>query len=87
MPQASPAFEPDLLITMREALDLAADRVPVMSRTPATKAKMAQRILASEGRDDLDDLELSFQLQPQARPPVAREPAARRGLGLPIRFD
>ena len=32
---------------MRRALDIASDRVPVTSRTPATKAKMAQRIVSS----------------------------------------
>ena len=39
---------------MRLALEAAADRVPVTSRTPATKAKMAQRIVssASEGITD-----------------------------------
>ena len=61
MPQNSPAFEPDLLITMRQALDVAVDRVPVMSRTPATnatKAKMAQRIVRSahEGIRDAKQL-------------------------------
>jgi hypothetical protein len=41
------AFEPDFVSTMRWALDTASDRVPVTSRTPATKAKMAQRIVIS----------------------------------------
>ena len=40
-------FTPALLTTMRVALEAAADRVPVTSRTPATKAKMAQRIVRS----------------------------------------
>jgi hypothetical protein len=47
MPQITPAFTPDLITTMRRALDAASDRVPVTSRTPATKAKMAQRIVRS----------------------------------------
>ena len=47
MPQITPAFAPDLVTTMRRALDVASDRVPVASRTPATKAKMAQRIVRS----------------------------------------
>ena len=49
-----PAFDPSLLATMRLALNIAADRVPVTSRTPATKAKMAQCIVrsASEGITD-----------------------------------
>jgi hypothetical protein len=41
------AFEPDFVSTMRWALDTASDRVPVTSRTPATKAKTAQRIVIS----------------------------------------
>ena len=48
------SFAPSLIIIMRLALDLAADRVPATSRTPATKAKMAQRIIrsASQGITD-----------------------------------
>ena len=58
MPQPSTAFEPDFVTTMRQALDVAADRVPVNSRTPATKAKMAQRIVRSahEGIRDAQQL-------------------------------
>ena len=47
MPQMTTAFEPHFVSTMRKALDTASDRVPVTSRTPATKAKMAQRIVSS----------------------------------------
>jgi hypothetical protein len=47
MPQTAPAFAPDFVTTMRRALDAASDRVPATSRTPATKAKMAQRIVKS----------------------------------------
>lgn len=50
MPQITTAFAPDSSPNMRWALDTASDRVPVTSRTPATKAKMAQtgqRIKAS----------------------------------------
>lgn len=58
MSQIASAFTADFLITMRWALDAASDRVPVGSRTPATKAKMAQRIvrLAQEGIRDADQL-------------------------------
>lgn len=54
MLQITTTFAPDLLSTMRRALDVASDRVPVTSRTPATKAKMAQRIIrsAQEGITD-----------------------------------
>jgi hypothetical protein len=59
MQQITPArFAPDFVTTMRWALDVASDRVPVMSRTPATKAKMAQRIVRSahEGIRDAHQL-------------------------------
>ena len=58
MPQITTAFAPDFVTTMRWALDVASDRVPVPSRTPATKAKMAQRIVRSahEGVTDLQQL-------------------------------
>jgi hypothetical protein len=58
MPQATTAFTPDLVTTMGRALDAATDRVPVPSRTPATKAKMAQRIVLSahEGITDPQQL-------------------------------
>ena len=58
MPQITTAFPPDFVITMRRALDTASDRVPVSSRTPATKAKMAQRIdrSANEGITDAHQL-------------------------------
>jgi hypothetical protein len=58
MPQVTTAFTPDFVTTMRRALDAATDRVPVPSRTPATKAKMAQRIVRSahEGVTDLQQL-------------------------------
>jgi hypothetical protein len=47
MPQITSAFTPDFVTTMRRALDAATYRVPLPSRTPATKAKMAQRIVRS----------------------------------------
>jgi hypothetical protein len=58
MPQLAPAFAPNLVTTMRWALEAASDRVPVTSRTPATKAKMAQRIVRSahEGVTDAQEL-------------------------------
>ena len=58
MHQITTAFAPDFVITMRWALDAASDRVPVTSRTPATKAKMAQRIVRSahEHITDVDRL-------------------------------
>jgi len=58
MQQITTAFAPDFVTTMRWALDAASDRVPVTSRTPATKAKMAQRIVRSahDGITDANQL-------------------------------
>ncbi|WP_426611248.1 hypothetical protein [Bradyrhizobium sp. McL0616] len=59
MPKITPCqFEPSLVATMRAALDTAADQVAKPSRTPATKAKMAQRIVqsAAEGVTDAQEL-------------------------------
>jgi hypothetical protein len=58
MPQITTAFAPDFVITMRWALDAASDRVPVTSRTPATKAKMAQRVVRSAHGGITDVLQL-----------------------------
>jgi hypothetical protein len=51
-------FSPDLLSLMRSALDTAVHQIDRSHRTPATKAKMAQRIVrtASEGITDLHAL-------------------------------
>ena len=53
-----PKFSPELVMLMRSALNTAVDRIDQSHRTPATKAKMAQRIIrtASEGVTDLDAL-------------------------------
>ena len=49
-----PQFEPELICTMRSVLDAAVDQIDAANRTPATKAKMAERILraAAEGITD-----------------------------------
>jgi hypothetical protein len=51
-------FSPELVILMRAALDTAVDHIDRSHRTPATKAKMAQRIVqtAAEGVTDLHAL-------------------------------
>jgi hypothetical protein len=56
IPPAS--FSPELVSVMKAALDTAVHRIDRSHRTPATKAKMAQRIVrtASEGITDLDAL-------------------------------
>jgi hypothetical protein len=54
-PKLSPfEFEPGLALTLRSVLDEAVNKIDVAHRTPATKAKMAERILraASEGVRD-----------------------------------
>ncbi|WP_082637790.1 hypothetical protein [Bradyrhizobium retamae] len=53
-PKSTNRFEPEFVSTMRSVLDAAIDQIDVANRTPATKAKMAQRILraASDGVTD-----------------------------------
>jgi|GraSoi_2013_80cm_1033760.scaffolds.fasta_scaffold202801_1 hypothetical protein len=54
-PKLSPMdFEPELVSTLKSVLDAAVDQIDVANRTPATKAKMAERILraASDGVTD-----------------------------------
>jgi hypothetical protein len=47
-------FEPELVSTLRSVLDAAVDQIEEAHRTPATKAKMAERLLraASDGFTD-----------------------------------
>jgi len=56
VPPAS--FSPELVAIMKTALDTAVHRIDRSNRTPATKAKMAQRIVrtASEGVTDVNAL-------------------------------
>jgi len=56
VPPAS--FGPELVATMKAALEAAVHRIDTLHRTSATKAKMAQRIvrMASEGVSDLHAL-------------------------------
>jgi hypothetical protein len=56
VPPAS--FSPTLVLIMKAALDAAVHRIGRSHRTPATNAKMAQRIVrtASEGVSDLHAL-------------------------------
>jgi hypothetical protein len=58
-PQLSPfEFGAELVSTMRTALNDAADSIEEANRTPATIAKMAERVLrtASEGVTDAERL-------------------------------
>jgi hypothetical protein len=54
----SASFSPELVVVMRAALDAAVHRIDRSHRTPATKAKMAERIVrtASQGVSDLHAL-------------------------------
>ena len=48
MPTITPAnFSPELIAVMKVALDTAVHRIDQSHRTPATKAKMAQRIVTT----------------------------------------
>jgi hypothetical protein len=54
-PKLSPSdFQPELVSTLKAVLDAAVNQIDAANRTPATKAKMAQRILraASDGVTD-----------------------------------
>jgi hypothetical protein len=54
-PKLSPTeFEPELVSTLRSVLEAAVDQIDKAHRTPATKAKMAERLLraASDGVTD-----------------------------------
>jgi hypothetical protein len=52
---------PELVSTMRSVLDAAVNQIEAVHRTPATKAKMAKRILrtASEGVTDAQELTIA----------------------------
>jgi hypothetical protein len=51
-------FEPRLIATLRWVLDTAVDHLDKANRTPATRAKMAERILrtASDGITSVEKL-------------------------------
>ena len=51
-------FSPELVALMKAALDTAVEQIARSHRTPAPKAKMAERIVrtASEGVTDLHEL-------------------------------
>ena len=48
------SFDAEIVATLREVLNIAVEHIAKENRTPATKAKMAQRIVrsASEGVTD-----------------------------------
>jgi hypothetical protein len=59
MTKVPPAnFSPEFVALMKSALETAVRRIDRSHRTPATKAKMAERIVrtASEGVTDLHEL-------------------------------
>lgn len=59
-PKLSPSeFEPGLILTLRSVLDEAVTQIHVANRTPATKAKMAERILRAASDGIRDPLQLT----------------------------
>ena len=52
-------FEPELISTMRLVLDVAVEKIAVANRTPATKAKMAERILRAASDGIIDPMMLT----------------------------
>ena len=64
-------FSPEVVAVMKSALDTAILRIDHSNRTPATKAKMAQRIVraASEGVTDLHVLMIAA--EDEGRVPAA----------------
>ena len=70
-PKLSPSqFEPELVWTMRSVLDSAVDQIDAANRTPATKAKMAQRIVRSAAEGVTDAQELVAVALEEAREPA-----------------
>jgi hypothetical protein len=63
-----PAFSPELIQTMRAALEEVMTRVPLEKATPALKAHMAELILkaAAEGQTTYDGLLAAASAQIQA---------------------
>ena len=71
MQKITPAkFAPGLVSTMRWALDTAADQMATPSPTPATKAKMAARIVRSAAEGVTDAQELVAVALEEAREPA-----------------
>src|SRR4030081_3276026 len=57
-PKSTNRFSSELVWTMRSVLEAAVEQIDIANRTPATKAKMAERILrdASHGVTDPEQL-------------------------------
>ena len=57
-PKSTNRFSSELVWTIRSVLEAAVEQIDVANRTPATKAKMAERILreASHGVTDPEQL-------------------------------
>jgi hypothetical protein len=72
------SFSPELLTLMRSALDTAVHQIDRSHRTPATKAKMAQRVVrtASEG---VTDMHVLMSAAIDEGPPRAPGQALHRG--------
>jgi hypothetical protein len=55
----TPRFDSNLIVTMRSVLDAAVGQIDVRNRTPATKAKMAQRIIRAASEGIIDPAQLT----------------------------
>ena len=69
-PQLKAALAAARKLRCHVAVDAASDRVPVTSRTPATKAKMAQRIIRSALEDITDPHRLMAAAVAEGRVPA-----------------
>jgi hypothetical protein len=71
MTKITPAnFSPELIAIMKSALDTAVHRIDQSHRTPATKAKMAQRIVATASEGVTDALALTSAAVDEGRVPA-----------------
>ncbi len=67
----NPKFNPELVDMLRAVLDQAVTRISVENRTPATKARMAQRIVQSAAAGMIDAGDLVSAAVEEGRTPAA----------------
>lgn len=65
------SFSPQLITTMRSALDIAVHQIDESHRTPATKAKMAQLIVLTASQGIIDAHALMSAAVDEGRVPAA----------------
>ena len=64
-------FDTELVVMLRAVLDEAVDRISAENRTPATKAKMAERIVRSAAAGITDATALVSAAVEEGRTPAA----------------